>query len=117
MSSVMTQTCGWRSSTSATLRRSASEYAAPVGFDGEFRISHLVFGVIAASRSSDRNLKPLFCGQGTGTGVPSHSNTISGYDTQKGAGITTSSPRLIVATIALYSTCLPPELIVICEVS
>ena len=51
---------------------------APVGFDGEFRISHLVCGVIAASRSSGRNLKPLFCGHGTGTGVPSDSSTISG---------------------------------------
>jgi hypothetical protein len=45
--------------------------------------------------------------------VPSHSSTISGCETQNGAGITTSSPGLIVATIALYSTCLPPELIVI----
>ena len=77
----------------------------------------MVLGVIAASRSSGRNRKPLFCAHGTGTGVPSHSSTISGYDTQNGAGITTSSPGLMVATIALYSTCLPPALIVICEVS
>jgi hypothetical protein len=48
--------------------------------------------------------------------VPSHSSTISRCETQDGAEITTSSPGLIVATIALYSTCSPPELIVIREV-
>src|SRR5690242_21734700 len=101
MSSVITQTCGWRNKTSVTPSKSASVYAAPLGLDGELRISHLVFGVIAASRSSGRILKPLFCGQATGTGLPSASNTISGYETQNGAGITTSSPGDRVATSAL----------------
>ena len=43
-----------------------------------FSMNHLVFGVIAASRSSARSLKPLFCPQGTNTGVPSASDTMSG---------------------------------------
>jgi hypothetical protein len=37
--------------------------------------------------------------------VPSASNTISGYDTQYGAGITTKPPAESVAINALYKTC------------
>jgi hypothetical protein len=44
---------------------------------GLFNISHLVFGVMAASISSARGLKPLFCGQGTNTGSPPTSFVIS----------------------------------------
>jgi hypothetical protein len=50
-------------------------------------------------------------------GVPSRSSTISGWQTQNGAGIADLVAELIVAAITLYSTCLPSELIVICEVS
>ena len=39
---------------------------------------HLVFGVIAFSRSSGRSLKPLDAGHTTGTGLPPASTTISG---------------------------------------
>ncbi len=67
-----------------------------------------VFGVIAASRSSARSLKPLFCGHGTNTGVPSDTVTMSGYDTQHGLGMITSSPAFRVASMALNSTCLAP---------
>ena len=77
MSSVSTQTCGWRSSTSARACISDREQAAPVGLLGKFSSSHLVFGVIAASRSSGRSRKPLFCGQATGTGTPPASFAMS----------------------------------------
>src|SRR3954469_15952108 len=108
MSSVSTQTCGFLTRTSVSALSSAREYAAPVGFDGELRSTHLVFGVIAAANASAVSLKPLFSEQGTQTGSPSASNTISGYDTQYGAGMMTSSPGLSVAMKALYRTCLPP---------
>ncbi len=78
MSSDMIHTCGWRSITSPSAAISAAEQAAPVGLLGKFRISHLVRGVMAASRSSGRSLKPLFCGQFTATGTPPASGAISG---------------------------------------
>jgi hypothetical protein len=52
---------------------------------------------------------------GTQTGLPSHSSTMSGYETQYGAGMITSSPAFSVAASALYSTCLPPVPTVICS--
>ncbi len=64
----MTSTCGWPSSTSATSRISAREQTAPVGLLGKFSTTHLVPGVMAASRSAARSLKWLFSGQDTGTG-------------------------------------------------
>ena len=78
MSSDMIQTCSWRSITSPSAAISAAEQAAPVGLLGKFKISHLVRGVIAASRSSGRSLKPLFCGQATGTGTPPATWVVSG---------------------------------------
>ena len=77
MSSDMIQTCGCFTITSAMARNSVAEQHAPVGLFGLFRISHLVFGVIAASMSSARGLNPLFCGQVTNTGSPSQSLVIS----------------------------------------
>ena len=59
--------------TAAIASISARVHTAPVGLFGLFSTSHLVFGVIAASISSGRGRKPLFCGQVTNTGVPSHS--------------------------------------------
>ena len=53
-------------------------YAAPVGFDGELKISHLVFGVIAASSTAGSSLKPLSAVAVTITGVPPARSTISG---------------------------------------
>ena len=64
----MTMTCGWRSSTSAMARISLREHTAPVGLLGKFRTTHLVRGVIAASRSEARSLNWLFSGQDTNTG-------------------------------------------------
>jgi hypothetical protein len=49
-----------------------------VGLPGEFRITHLVLGVIAASRTSGVSLKRDASGQSTTTGVPSASMTMSG---------------------------------------
>ena len=65
----MTKTCGWASSTSAISRISAREHTAPVGLLGKFSTTHLVLGVIAASRSTARSLKWLFSGHDTDTGV------------------------------------------------
>ena len=76
MSSDRIQTCGCLRITAAIAADRPAEQQAPVGLFGLFRISHLVFGVIAASMSSARGLKPLFCGQLTNTGVPSHSCVI-----------------------------------------
>ena len=78
MSSDMIHTCGWRSITSPSAAISSAEQAAPVGLFGKFSSSHLVRGVMAASRSSGRSLKPLFCGQFTGTGTPPTRDAISG---------------------------------------
>ncbi len=78
MSSVSTQTCGWRISTSVIAFRSSALYAAPVGLHGLFSMNQRVFGVIAASRSSARSLKPLFWPHGTSTGLPSARVTMSG---------------------------------------
>ena len=78
MSSDMIQTWGWRSITSASARISSAVQAAPVGLLGKFSSSHLVRGVIAASKSSGRSLKPLFCGQLTATGSPPTTRVISG---------------------------------------
>ena len=64
--------------TSASAASSSRVAAAPVGLLGKFRSSHLVRGVIAASRSSGRSLKPLFCGQLTTTGSPPMTRVISG---------------------------------------
>lgn len=52
MSSDITQTCGWRMRTSVSALSSSHEYPAPVGFEGELKISHLVLGVIAASSAA-----------------------------------------------------------------
>ncbi len=78
MSSAMIHTCGWRRITAAIAASSSRVQAAPVGLFGRLSISHLVRGVIAASMSSGRGLKPLFCGQFTNTGSPPMSCTISG---------------------------------------
>ena len=78
MSSESTQTWGWRSSTSPSAAISSRDRAAPVGLLGEFRISHFVRGVMAASRASGRNLKPSLCGQVTNTGRPPTTCAISG---------------------------------------
>ena len=77
MSSDRIQTCGClRITVGDRAQISSAEQQAPVGLFGLFRISHLVFGVIAASMSSARGLKPLFCGQLTNTGTPSQSFVI-----------------------------------------
>ena len=77
MSSDRIQTCGCLRITAAIAFSSSALITAPVGLFGLFSISHLVFGVIAASISSARGLKPLFCGQCTNTGSPSTSCVIS----------------------------------------
>ena len=64
-------------------------------------ISHLVLGVIAASRAAGVILKPLSAVVSTATGAPPARRTMSGYDTQYGAGMITSSPGFKVATRAL----------------
>ena len=51
---------------------------APVGFEGELKMNHLVLGVIADSSCSAVSLK-LFCKVvSTTTGVPPASRTMSG---------------------------------------
>src|SRR5471030_2425586 len=78
-------------------------------------ISHLVLGVIARSSASGVSLKPVDSWQFTMTGVPSPNSTISGYETQYGAGMMTSSPGFRVASMALKMICLPPEVTTVCD--
>ncbi len=73
----MIQTCGCLAITSASARNSSREQDAPVGLFGLFSTSSFVRGVIAASISSGRGLKPLFCGHGTSTGSASMNRVIS----------------------------------------
>jgi hypothetical protein len=64
--------------------------------------------VIADSSRRGVSLKPSASGQGTTTGVPSLARTMSGYDTQYGAGTITSSPVSSVAISARKMTCFAP---------
>jgi hypothetical protein len=50
----------------------------PVGLPGLLRISHLVFGVIAASSAAGGRRKPFAGSVSTNTGVPPPSSTMSG---------------------------------------
>ena len=73
----------------------------PVGFDGLFNISHFVLSEIFLSKILGVILKLSLSSHLAITGIPSASTTMSGYETQKGAGIITSSFLLIVAIRAL----------------
>jgi len=108
MSSLSSQTCGWRLSTSRIGRNCHSSYAAPLGLNGEFSSSQRVRGVIAASRSCACSRKPLSSVQPTGTGRPPAISTRSAHDVQYGAARITSSPGSSVAMKALCITCLAP---------
>ncbi len=81
---------------------------APVGLLGVFSSSHFVRGVIARSSACGVSLKPSDSGHATTTGVPSLTSTMSGYDTQYGAGMMTSSPACTVAANAVKMSCLAP---------
>ena len=83
-------------------------YAAPVGLPGAFRITHRVRSVIASRSSSAVSLKSLSSEQSTTTGEPSLTSTMSGYETQYGAGMITSAPSSTVAVNAMKMTCLAP---------
>src|ERR1700678_2569283 len=108
MSSVRIHTCECLSRTSEMARRSSFEYTAPDGFDGEFRINHLVRGVNACSSASGRIRNPFSMFVSIKTGVAPQNRVSSGYDTQYGEGMTTSSPGPSVASNAFEITCLPP---------
>src|SRR5690606_27869653 len=54
------------------------------------------------------NLKPWASTVGTMTGLPSFNSTMSGYDTQYGVGMMTSSPASSVACSAEKISCLAP---------
>ncbi len=111
----------WRSAPAdacAALRRARpvrrSVYTAPVGLVGLLMTTIRVFGVIAASSCAGVILKPCSMPASTITGLPSASSTMSGYDTQYGAGMMTSSPGLITACTRLKKLCLPPQETRIC---
>mgnify|MGYP006257801339 CR=1 FL=1 len=72
-------------------------YPAPVGFDGEFKMTHLVLLEIAFLSFFAVSLKPSCSVHFTIFGLPPAKRTISGYETQNGAGIITSSPLFNVA--------------------
>ena len=71
--------------------------------------------VIFFSSSSGVILNPFFSEHLTIFGVPPAKRTISGYETQYGAGIITSSPGFTVAKIALKIICFPPVPTEICS--
>jgi hypothetical protein len=101
MSSDMNQTCGWRRSTAPSACSSSREYTAPLGLLGEFSISHLVRGVMAASSCSGVILNPVDAVAGSVIGIPIVIRTISMYDTHAGTATITSSPASTVACSAL----------------
>ena len=72
-------------------------YPAPVGFEGELKITHFVFFVMAFFNFFAVSLNPSCSVHLTIFGFPPANKTMSGYDTQKGAGIITSSPLFKVA--------------------
>src|SRR3972149_344604 len=94
---------------SAIAFNSSGRYAAPVGLDGLFITIAFVAGVIASSNSSGVILKPFSSRAGRITGVAPDIATITGYDTQYGAGIITSSPFSKNARDRLKNDCLPPQ--------
>src|SRR6202166_1771788 len=81
---------------------------APLGLLGELTISIFVRGVIARETASARKQNPSDGSVITVTGVAPVNRTMSGYVTQYGAGIRTSSPFSSSAQNALKSACLPP---------
>ncbi|MNN44536.1 hypothetical protein D3C81_1588300 [compost metagenome] len=81
---------------------------APLGLFGAFSTSQRVRGVMAASSWAGVSLNAFSGRQLTKTGLPSASSTISGYETQYGAGTMTSSPACTVHMKALKMICLPP---------
>ena len=78
------------------------------GFDGLFKINHFVFSVINEFKLSASILKSFFMSQFKNLGLPPANNVISGYETQYGVGIITSSFGFKVANNALNKICLPP---------
>ncbi|KAG1446793.1 hypothetical protein G6F57_017227 [Rhizopus arrhizus] len=74
-----------------------AQQTAPVGLLGEFRISHLVRGVIASRKASGVSLKPSSACVATITGTPPLMRTAAGNVGQYGAGTMTSSPSSRVA--------------------
>jgi hypothetical protein len=84
-----------RSRSTASLATSASacgENTAPVGFPGLSSTIMRVRGVTARRSASGSRSKPVDSCVITGTGTPPSSRTCSGYETQYGLGISTSSP-------------------------
>ncbi|MOA26747.1 hypothetical protein D3C78_1475620 [compost metagenome] len=79
-----------------------------MGLLGVFNSTHFVRGVMACSNACGVSLKPSASGQASTTGVPSLTSTMSGYDTQYGAGMMTSSPACTVAASAVKINCLAP---------
>src|SRR5687768_2153353 len=88
--------------------RSCSRITAPVGLQGELRITPRVRSVAAALISSNVGRK-WFSGEVVAkTGVPPANETWSGKLTQYGDGMITSSPARTSASIRLNSSCFPP---------
>jgi len=91
-----------------------SVYTAPVGFDGLLIQMRRERGVIARSSCCAVILKPCSMPAWTNTGIASAIIAMSGYETQKGAGMIASSPELSSAMHRLNDVCLPPQETRIC---
>src|SRR5215212_9366683 len=98
---------------SAIERSSASVYTAPVGLQGEQRISPRVSLLLALSRSLALTLRPHSRAPGTITGSARQRCTICGYETHAGAGISTRSLGPKRVKQALKIDCFDPELTMI----
>src|SRR5436305_3609941 len=83
-------------------------YTAPLGLDGDTKMSAFVRGVRAASSWSTVTLNPVVTSVWSTTGTPPASRIGSGYVVQYGAGSSTSSPSSTMVRIELYTACLPP---------
>src|SRR5438093_13493315 len=89
-------------------RNSEGGKTLPEGFDGEFKMSILVRGVIACSTCLMVKRKPV-SSVSMKTGFPPANTTISGNVTQYGLGSRTSSSGFTSVTTALKIACLPPD--------
>ena len=85
----------------ATTSRAERENTAPVGLLGLLTMMTFVRGVTARRTRSPSRSNPLASTVSTTTGTPPTSRTCSGYETQYGLGISTSSPGFTSAMTML----------------
>ena len=98
----------WSIDKSAIALISSLSITAPVGFDGEFKITALVFLFIFSWTSSAFNLNSFSISQLTPTTFPSANFIHASYERKLGSGKITSSFFSINACAHIYNASLAP---------